>query len=290
MNRLSSLANSALIPGLVATAAIFSPVGAWGLEVQVSPSQAVLGDTLSVTVTAANPAGQPPTLQWGNKTVPVFPLANGRWRALIPTTPLDTPGRKPLTLSDGETTRNLLVWVGNRNFPVQRIWLPPGKDNEGTDFEFDQVDAFKALVSPEKLWQGPFVRPNAGPTTTGYGVRRYYNGVFAQDYFHRGVDYAGSTGSPVFAAARGRVALVGREKEGFLIHGNVIGLDHGQGVLTIYLHLSQIRVQVGDMVSAGQVIGTVGNTGASTGPHLHWGLYVAGQSVDPRSWLTQGWE
>lgn len=290
MNQFPSYLRSAFMPGLVITAAILAPVRAWGLEVQVSPSQAVLGDTVSVTITREKPAGETPTLQWGSKTYPVFPVAANRWRALIPTTPLDSPGRKNLTVADGETTRNLLVWVGNRNFPVQRIWLPPGKDNEGTDFEFDQVDAFKALVTPEKLWQGPFIRPNAGPLTTGYGVRRYYNGVFAQDYFHRGIDYAGSTGSPVLAAARGRVALVGLEKDGFLIHGNVIGLDHGQGVLTIYLHLSQLRVQVGDFVKAGQVIGTVGNTGASTGPHLHWGLYVAGQSVDPRSWLTQGWE
>ncbi|MDS3860955.1 M23 family metallopeptidase [Thermosynechococcaceae cyanobacterium BACA0444] len=290
MNRFLSQSRYPLIPGLVVTATIFSPVGAWGLEAQVSPSQAVLGDTLSVTITVVSPAGQAPMLQFGNKTYPAFPLADSRWRALIPTTPLDSPGRKTLTISDGETTRNLLVWVGNRSFPVQRIWLPPGKDNEGTALEFDQVDAFKALVTPEKLWQGRFVRPNAGPITTGYGVRRYYNGVFAEDYFHRGLDYAGPTGSPVVAAARGRVALVGREKDGFLIHGNVIGLDHGQGVLTIYLHLSQIRVNVGDLVNPGQVIGAVGSSGASTGPHLHWGLYVAGQSVDPRSWLTQGWD
>ncbi|AFY59679.1 M23 family metallopeptidase [Synechococcus sp. PCC 6312] len=290
MNQLPCWSSYTVISGLVFTAVMFAPVRAWGLEAQVSPSQAVLGDTLSVTITAASPAGQAPMLQFGHKTYPAFPLADSRWRALIPTTPLDSPGRKPLTISDGETTRNLLVWVENRSFPVQRIWLPPGKDNEGTALEFDQVDAFKALVTPEKFWQGRFVRPNAGPITTGYGVRRYYNGVFAQDYFHRGLDYAGPTGSPVVAAARGRVALVGREKDGFLIHGNVIGLDHGQGVLTIYLHLSQIRVKVGDLVTAGQPIGTVGNTGASTGPHLHWGLYVAGQSVDPRSWLTQGWE
>ncbi len=276
--------------GLVLASVMTITSGAWALEVEVNPQQAVLGDTLSVIITSPTPEPQIPTVELGTKTYPVFPLGNNRWRALIPTTPLDSPGRKPLTITGTESTRNLLVWVGNRNFPVQSIWLPPGKDNDGTDFEFDQVDAFKALLSPEKLWRGPFVRPNAGPLTTGYGVRRYYNGVFAKDYFHRGVDYAGATGSPVLAAGRGQVALVGREKDGYLIHGNTIGLDHGQGVLTIYLHLSQIRVNQGDIVEAGQVIGAVGNTGASTGPHLHWGLYVAGQSVDPRSWLSQGWE
>lgn len=262
------------------------PVAA--LEVVVHPERASLGDTLYIEVQTQE--SEPPQVEVGGKIMPVFPLGANRWRSLVPTTPLQTHGRRSLIVRSGADTRNMLVWVGNRQFPVQRIWLPPGKGSSGTDFEFDQADAFKALVTPEKLWQGPFRRPHSGPVTTPYGVRRYYNGVFAENYFHRGIDYAGSTGSPVLAAARGRVALVGRESQGFLIHGNTVGIDHGQGVSTIYLHLHQIHVQEGDMVNAGQVIGTVGNTGASTGPHLHWGLYVNGESVDPRSWLAQGWE
>ena len=181
-------------------------------------------------------------------------------------------GRRSLTVTGNQQTRNLLLWVGNRSFPVQRIWLPPGKDSDGTDFEFDQADAFKALVTPKKYWNGRFLRPNKGPLTTGYGVRRYYNGVFAKDYYHRGLDYGGWAGSPVIAAADGKVALVGRESQGFRIHGNTVGIDHGQGVSTIYLHFTQIKVTKGQMVKAGQVIGTVGSTGASTGPHLHWGF------------------
>jgi murein DD-endopeptidase MepM/ murein hydrolase activator NlpD len=92
------------------------------------------------------------------------------------------------------------------------------------------------------------------------------------------------------APAAGRIALVGREAEGFEIHGDTVGIDHGQGVTSIYLHLSRIDVQEGDMVQAGQVIGAVGSTGASTGPHLHWGLYVHGQSIDPVPWRYEGVE
>ncbi|HEY9837552.1 MAG TPA: M23 family metallopeptidase, partial [Vampirovibrionales bacterium] len=110
------------------------------------------------------------------------------------------------------------------------------------------------------------------------------------DYYHRGVDYAGPQGSPVVAPAAGRIALVGRESEGFEIHGNVVGIDHGQGLTSLYLHLSRIDVKEGDMVQAGQVIGAVGSTGASTGPHLHWGLYVHGQSIDPVPWRYEGVE
>lgn len=256
------------------------------LTVTVSPERAVLGDTLAIVINAS----EQPTVEVAGKALPVFSIGPQQWRAFVATTPLQTPGRRSLVVRAGSETRNMLLWVSDRSFPVQRIWLPPGKDSSGTDFEFDRVDAFKALVTPEKLWQGAFRRPNSGPVTTPYGVRRYYNGVFAKDYFHRGLDYAGAKGSPVVAAQRGRVALVGRESQGFLIHGNTVGIDHGQGVLTIYLHLDQIRVQEGQMVEAGQVIGTVGNTGASTGPHLHWGLYVNGECVDPRSWLAQDWQ
>jgi murein DD-endopeptidase MepM/ murein hydrolase activator NlpD len=176
------------------------------------------------------------------------------------------------------------VTVRDRKFPIQRIWLPPGKDDLGTDLEFDRVDAFKKLVTPQKYWQGKFIRPNAGPTTSGYGIRRYYNGVFAKDYYHRGVDYAGGYGSPVVAPAAGRVALVGRVAQGFELHGNTVGIDHGQGVASIFIHLSRINVKEGEMVKPGQVIGAIGSTGASTGPHLHWGLYVHGLSVDPVPW------
>ncbi len=121
-------------------------------------------------------------------------------------------------------------------------------------------------------------------------MRRYYNGEFAQDYYHRGVDYAASTGTPVVAPAAGHIRLVDREANGFRIHGNTVGIDHGQGVLSIMIHLNSISVREGDFVQAGQTIGTVGSTGASTGPHLHWGLYVNGIAVDPVPWRYDGLE
>ena len=142
------------------------------------------------------------------------------------------------------------------------------------------------MRTPEKFWKGSFKRPNQGRMSTQYGVRRYYNGVFANDYYHRGLDYAGASGSAVVAPAAGRVVLVGTVAQGFKVHGNVIGVDHGQGVASIFMHLKQISVKEGDFVQPGQKIGTVGSTGASTGPHLHWGLYVNGKSVDPMPWLN----
>ncbi|MEG4441863.1 M23 family metallopeptidase [Microcoleus sp. AT9_B5] len=277
------------IGGIVAGFLSFAlPVQA--LQVVVTPANPQLGDTLSVMIQVDGNGGETPTVSLQQKNYPAFPIGNGRFRALLPTTPVEKSGARQIQVAGDGQVQNLSVQVRDRNFPTQSIWLPPGKDEEGTDAEFDRVDAFKALVTPEKFWDGKLLRPNSGEITTIYGVRRYYNGVFAQDYYHRGVDYAGASGSPVVAPAAGRVSLVGRESQGFKIHGNVVGIDHGQGVASILMHLSRIDVKEGDVVKAGQVIGTVGSTGASTGPHLHWGLYVHGQSVDPVPWRLQGVE
>ncbi len=274
--------------GIVASIlSLVSPVQA--LQVQVTPANPELGDTLSVII-QVNSSSPTPTVSVQQKNYPAFPMGNNRFRALLPTTPLEKAGARQIQVAGDGQVQKLSVQVRSRNFPTQSITLPPGKDSEGTDAEFDRVDAFKALVTPQKFWNGPLLRPNSGEITTIYGVRRYYNGVFAQDYYHRGVDYAGAYGSPVMAPAAGLVSLVGRESQGFKIHGNVVGIDHGQGVASILMHLSRIDVKEGDFVQAGQVIGALGSTGASTGPHLHWGLYVNGQSVDPVPWRLVGVE
>ena len=284
-NKLTASSIGGIVAGILSFAL---PVQA--LQVVVTPANPQLGDTLSVIIQVDGNGGETPKVSLQQKNYPAFPIGNGRFRALLPTTPLEKPGARLLQVAGDGQVQKLSVQVRNRDFPTQSIWLPPGKDSEGTDAEFDRVDAFKALVTPEKFWDGKLLRPNSGEITTIYGVRRYYNGVFAQDYYHRGVDYAGAYGSPVVAPAAGRVSLVGRESQGFKIHGNVVGIDHGQGVASILMHLSRIDVKEGDVVKAGQVIGALGSTGASTGPHLHWGLYVHGQSVDPVPWRLQGVE
>lgn len=259
------------------------------LEVQVTPSKPKLGDTLSVVVTPDNPANnRAPSITVNQKTYPTFAIAPNKFRTLLPTTPLEKAGNRVLQVKSGDEASKIAVYVGDRKFPVQRITLPPGKSGlKATQLELSRVAALKNLKTPQKYWNGTFLKPNKGRISTIYGVRRYYNGKFAQDYYHRGVDYAGAVGSPVMAPADGRIALVGRVSQGFRVHGNIIGIDHGQGVITTYLHLSRINVKEGDLVKAGQVIGAVGGTGAVTGPHLHWGLYVQGEAVDPVPWRNQ---
>ncbi|NEP16368.1 MAG: M23 family metallopeptidase [Leptolyngbya sp. SIO4C1] len=150
------------------------------------------------------------------------------------------------------------------------------------------MDALKALRTPEQYWSGPMARPSNGRVSSVYGLRRYYNGVFADNYYHRGVDYAAGQGAPLYAPAAGRIELVGRVEDGFVLNGNTIGIDHGQGVVSVMIHLSSFDVQEGDFVQAGQLIGRMGSTGFATGPNLHWGLYVNGVAVDPVPWRYDG--
>ena len=271
--------------GFAATeCAIASAVKA--LEVKVLPQAPQLGDTISVIVTTDNP-NIAPSVTVNQKNYPLF-KSQEKYRAFVPTSPLNSPGKMTVKVQGDNKTSNIGVWLKNRTFPTQRIWLSGKASRPATQLELERVSAFKKLVTPQKFWQGSFVRPNANRVSTGFGIRRYYNNVFAQDYYHKGVDYAGGYGSPVVAPAAGQVRLVGREDAGFHVHGNVVGIDHGQGVLSIFMHLQDIEVTEGTIVKAGQRIGTIGSTGASTGPHLHWGLYVNEVAVDPVPWRFDG--
>ena len=270
------------LAGITTTVLLAIAIPAKALEVKVMPPNPQLGDTIAVEV-STDDFDTPPRVTVNSQDYPVFEN-NGKYRALIPTSPLNSPGKMTLSVRGDYQTSNIGVWLKNRAFPIQRIQLSGKAGRPATPLELERVSAFKELVTPQKYWQGSFVRPNVSRVSTGFGVRRYYNNVFAQDYYHKGVDYAGGYGSPVVAPAAGKVRLVGREDAGFHVHGNVVGIDHGQGVLSIFMHLQDIDVAEGAMVEAGQRIGTIGSTGASTGPHLHWGLYVNEVAVDPVPW------
>ena len=115
-----------------------------------------------------------------------------------------------------------------------------------------------------KMWDGPFMAPRETRITSGFGHGRMFNEQVQSR--HMGTDFEGGVGAPVLAPARGVVALV----DAFYLGGNVIYIDHGDGLVTAYLHLSEQQVEEGDVVGPGQIIGRVGATGRVTGPHLHW--------------------
>ena len=146
------------------------------------------------------------------------------------------------------------------------------------------LDGVFAGVTPEQLWQGQFTVPIRGTQTSPFAILRYYNGQ-ASDSRHGGIDIAADQGTPAPASNRGRVILA----EELKVRGHSVCLDHGLGVYTCYYHLSQIKVEKGQMVEKGQIIGLVGSEGVSTGPHLHWEMRVTGKAVDPLQWTQRSY-
>jgi murein DD-endopeptidase MepM/ murein hydrolase activator NlpD len=131
-----------------------------------------------------------------------------------------------------------------------------------------------------RLWSAPFMRPRATAITSRFGAGRTFNGTVTSR--HLGVDLRGATGAPVLAANRGIVAAV----DTFYLGGRIVYIDHGEGVVTAYMHLSRILVSVGDTVARGQRIGLVGATGRVTGPHLHWAARYGSLTVNPLDLLA----
>ncbi|MBE9064158.1 M23 family metallopeptidase [cf. Phormidesmis sp. LEGE 11477] len=288
LSRRAFLSAMAVSSGFVTWALHSSPAQAY--QVTLLPASPRLGDTLSVFITGVTAEDDRPFVSIGDSQYPSFPLSDGRFRAFVPTSPRDAPGEWTIQVTQAGVVRSHSIAISDRQFRTQYITLPPGQSDLGTDHEFDRVAEFKKIVTPERHWQGPLLRPSTGSVSTEFGVQRYYNGVFAEDYYHRGVDYAAPTGSPIVAPAAGHIRLVGLVRDGFELHGNTVGIDHGQGVLSIMIHMNRVDVQEGEFVAAGQTVGGVGSTGASTGPHLHWGLYVNGIAVDPVPWRFEGVE
>jgi murein DD-endopeptidase MepM/ murein hydrolase activator NlpD len=130
-------------------------------------------------------------------------------------------------------------------------------------------------VSPEREWSGPFSPPVTAETSDVFGTRRIFNGVTKS--IHQGIDYRVPPSTPVSAVNRGTVILA----RPLYFEGNCVVLDHGQGLLSLYLHLSELKVKEGDRVERGAPIGLSGATGRATGPHLHLAIRWQGVYLSP---------
>lgn len=157
-----------------------------------------------------------------------------------------------------------------------------------------RLDAEEAVVqsaiharSTAPAWQGAFNLPAPHRVSAVYGIRRYLNGKY--NGYHGGVDFLTPMGYPLKAPAAGKVT-VARYFAPYNSNGNLVYIDHGLGVGTVYLHLSKILVKEGQLIKKGEAFALVGSTGRSTGPHLHWGVYLNGQNTDGLGWVkfTQG--
>ncbi|MGE0615734.1 MAG: M23 family metallopeptidase [Bacteriovoracia bacterium] len=168
------------------------------------------------------------------------------------------------------------------DYPSETLKVPPSKVNPPPEAqariqaEMEEIRALYALNTPEKQWSGNFRMPVPGKVTSKYGARRVYNGELKSA--HQGLDLRAKTGDPIRAPAYGKVVLA----KDLYYTGYTVILDHGYGLLTLYAHLSALKVATGDAVRAGRVLGLAGMTGRANGPHLHWSAIIHNVKVNPR--------
>ncbi len=224
------------------------------------------------------------TAQLKDKTIRLFPQTAGHTLGLMPIKVTQAPGKYAVAIKDahGATVNEIPIEVVNAHYPRQNIKASKGmKSLTPLPGEMEAVKALNNTASEKRMWTEPFVNPAPQCMNSLFGVMRYHNGV-ATGNFHRGVDLRSPMGTPVHAVSPGVVRI----SQMFRLHGGTIGIDHGEGVISTYLHMSKLAVPEGAVVKAGDVVGYVGATGFATGPHLHWAVYVNGVPVNPSQWVT----
>lgn len=255
------------------------PLGVFSQDFRVTPQKPTQGQLLQVTGTKASQKAR-----LLGRTIPLYEQSPGAESVgLMPVPVLTRPGSYQLEWLDAEgiVLHTQTVIVQNAHYPTQNIVLSQALTQlKSTPDERDRVSEFQKEQSTVRYWSFPLQAPLPGCLTSLFGVQRRHNGKPTGD-FHAGLDQRGASGTPIHAVTAGNVRLAGQ----FALHGGTVGIDHGQGLKSIYLHMSKVVAQEGDHVQAGDVIGYVGSTGRSTGAHLHWALYAHGEPVNPRQWM-----
>ncbi|RMQ33428.1 Peptidase, M23/M37 protein [Pseudomonas syringae pv. actinidiae] len=231
-----------------------------------------------VAVIDLGTGAQAPTATYQGKPVLVVKEQGTRWLAIVGIPLTVKPGTQQVT-SGGRT---LNFKVGSKQYPEQHITLknkrqvnPNPEDNKRIEGELaEQIRAYRSF-SPGTPSNLILDKPVNGPLSSKFGVRRFFNGEERNP--HSGLDFAVPAGTPIKSPAAGKVILTGN----YFFNGNTVFVDHGQGFISMFCHMSKIDVKVGDQVPRGGVVGKVGATGRATGPHMHWNVSLNDARVDP---------
>jgi len=201
----------------------------------------------------------------------------------IPTNYSTAPGRYSLKFIDSETGIKISkdIEIVARDFRVQKLTVDPNtEESTRNDDAYAEYNYYftpsREPSSPEKYYAKAFILPTRGRLTTEFGESRTVNGALTA-YRHSGIDIAAPRGTEVLATNTGKVTLA----MPLILTGNSIVIDHGEGLFSVYFHLDKLVVSEGQIVERGQLIGTVGSTGFSTGPHLHFTMSYYQFNIEP---------
>lgn len=232
-----------------------------------------------VVVVDLGPAASAPSATYQGKPLLVIHEDDQRWIAIVGL-PLSTPPGLQQIQVNGQ--QPLSFPVGSRHYAEQRITLknqqqvsPNAKNLARIERELAEQTRAYQQFSPRQPSNLLFDRPVKGPLSSPFGLRRFFNGEERNP--HSGLDFAANQGTPIKAPAAGEVILIGD----YFFNGKTVFVDHGQGLISMFCHLSEIGVKLGDQLPRGGVLGKVGATGRATGPHLHWNLSLNDARIDP---------
>jgi murein DD-endopeptidase MepM/ murein hydrolase activator NlpD len=284
----SFLPISAALLLLVATASA-GTLAHWTLRYQ--PARVVNGSPVLLRVTTPSPVAALSGSWLGHEIFFSFEANQKVWVGLAGVSLETKPGAYAIQLSAQTSAGQTLAYqqeirVERQRYPRVMLKVPsrytapsPEEQREIAQDKEVKAQAFK-VVSTDREWQGPFDAPVKAPISDVFGVERVFNGAVQST--HQGLDFRAPSGTSVAAANRGTVILA----RPLFFEGNCIVIDHGQGLLTLYLHLSELRVKEGDEVAKGQTIALSGGTGRATGPHLHLAVRWQGIYLNPRVLLS----
>jgi len=258
------------------------------ITVQIIPKEITQGDAVLVRVSCYDPLRSIQG-EWQGKKLSFYGEKNGAVFSLLIGNDLDeAPGKKTIMLNitgpKGNTYKLPVTFtVSKKDFPMQHLTLPSRmvflspKNLARVNNEKAAVDRLWEMSAMEKKWKRAFIMPVRGTVLSPFGVRRFINNAPRSP--HSGIDLRAKAGTPVLASSDGTVVMTSE----LFFAGKAVFLDHGMGIITMYFHLSEVHVKEGEKMAQGQILGRVGQTGRASGPHLHWGVRIHGNRIDPLS-------
>ncbi len=255
----------------------------YAFEVKAEPSSINPGDAFLLRISGLKGLAQPEAVFLG-RPISIAPCGDGCYFGIGATDSKASPGNHMMQVRVGMTERSLQITVRPHIFPETHLTLPAGKvtlSEEDGERAAQEERLLKSLWPRHsaKMWEGNFSMPLGNEISTQYGVRRIMNKT--KESIHGGIDIRGREGEDVRASNSGKVVLA----EELFFGGNTLVIDHGMGIFSVYMHLSGFSRITGEEVSKGDVIGFVGSTGRSTGPHLHFGIKAQELNVNPVSFV-----
>jgi murein DD-endopeptidase MepM/ murein hydrolase activator NlpD len=269
---------------LIATLATLGPLYSLPRAQAALPQPAAVPG--GVVIIDLGVAAAPPTAQYNGRPVMVLARDGGGWNAVVGIAlAADPQARHAIEVRDSGGKREVAFSLEPKQYAEQRLSVAPKhvelspRDLARHERERAHLAALLRRHSPQAPATLRLVTPTAGPRSSSFGLRRVFNNQPRAP--HSGMDIAASTGTPVLCAAAGEVIDAGD----YFFNGQTVIVDHGQGLLTLYCHLSAIDCATGARLDAGAPLGRVGATGRVTGAHLHFSVYLNATPVDPALFL-----